>query len=76
MEEIAKKPIKFGKENGISWAIWSNVNKDGEPYFQFTFKKSFKTESGEWKDTNYFSVRDLPTLAALAQKLYTEEAAK
>ena len=73
---MENKPIKSGKEGRISWAIWASQNQNGEPYFQFTFKKSYKTESGEWKDTNYFSVRDLPTLAAIAQKLFTEESGK
>jgi hypothetical protein len=62
------QPIKRYNIAGVKAAIWEN----GE-FRSVTFSKSYKTASGEWKDTTSFSPRDMGTLAAIALKVAHEE---
>lgn len=70
---MENKPIKKHYLGGITAAVWNNQTKDGKVYETYTFQKSYKTAEGEWKNTSYFSLKDLASISSLCQKLVTEE---
>lgn len=67
------KPIKKHYLGGITAAIWANKTKDGMTFESYSFQKSYKTEQGDWVNTQFFSLKDLASIASLCQKLVTEE---
>lgn len=55
------KPVNKFRLKGVEIVQWDN---DGKP--SFTVSKSYKTQAGEWKNTNSLYVEDLAALSAVA----------
>jgi hypothetical protein len=58
---MSNRPVKTIKLGGIQAAIWE---KDGR--FSTTFKRTYKTKEGEWKDTTYFAPEDCAIVSVVA----------
>lgn len=56
---MANRPIKTFKKGKMQLSIWQG-EFDGKPTNSFSIKKSYyDKQSGQWKDTVYFSLTDL-----------------
>lgn len=68
-------PIKNYKFGGVECAVWENDNKfnPGQKTYSFSFQKSFKTKSGDWKQTGFFSDKDLLILSKLASFVFSKK---
>ena len=65
-----KPPVLKLHAGALKLAIWENSH-ESKKYHSATLCRSYKDEkSGEWKDTQQFSTRDLPALAQLLLTAY------
>lgn len=56
----------------LQLAVWKN-EKDGKTYYSCRLTKRWKhEESGEWRNTESLSARDLPGASALLMRAYME----
>lgn len=55
-------PVHRIKRGSIEAAIWENDGKTG-PFHSVTFKRSYKTAEGDYKDSHAYTMRDLLDLA-------------
>lgn len=65
-EASAKRPAHSVRVGPIEAAIWSNERKDGTPFHSVTFKRSYKDDADEWRQSNAYGERDCITLARAA----------
>jgi len=66
---MANPPIKEYSLGRIKVAKWQGEYK-GTPTFSFTITKNYKDKkSGEWKQSNYFTLPDLRDVAMLAIRI-------
>jgi len=69
-------PIKVYRSGPVKFAAWHNtVTRDGEEVKSYAFKLTrayFDKNSGEWKTTNRFFLQDLPRVAMLATRIWSE----
>jgi hypothetical protein len=63
------KPIKTLRIGNVSMAVWQNEGNNGKKNYSFTFQKSYKTEGGEWKNTEFFFQEDLMRVGHLINTL-------
>ncbi len=57
----SKKPIHEIKLGRIRAAIWTNTSDDGEPWFNVTVNRIYKTGT-KWKESTSFRRDDLPVV--------------
>lgn len=65
----ARKPIMNFSKSGISIAAWTGTKSN-----TFSIKKKYRTQTGEWKETNSYFVDDLQTLYFLIMEAIHWEA--
>ncbi len=49
----------------VTATIWENMSENG-PFFSTTFSRSYKDQSGKWRNGTSFGLNDLETLRNLA----------
>jgi hypothetical protein len=49
----------------VTATIWENMSENG-PFFLTTFSRSYKDQSGKWRNGTSFGLNDLETLRNLA----------
>lgn len=62
------KPVQEFRIGLVSAAIWMHDGEGGRPFASVRFKKSYRDEGGDWKDTTSFNHDDLPNLSKLAHR--------
>ena len=60
----ANKPVHTVRHRSIKATIWKNETSNG-PMYNVTVLRSYKDESGEWKDSQSIGYDDLMNVAAL-----------
>ena len=74
--EAKKKPIRVIRCRGLEAAVWRDTrNKDGRKIDVYSIKisKSYRDKNtGEWKNTDFLYLEDLPRLATLANETYRQ----
>ena len=68
----SKKPVSKVTMYPVSAAIWRNENQKGEAYYNVTFERSYKDDSGEWQSSGTFNAGDLLLLAKVADRAHSE----
>ena len=61
------KPATTLRCGNIKATIWENVNEKG-PFFSTTFARSFKDQSGAWRNGTSFGLNDLEALLTVARE--------
>ena len=56
--------LRYGR---IKATIWRNVSEKG-PFFSTTFSRSFKDQSGAWRNGTSFGLNDLEALHIVAHE--------
>mgnify|MGYP001618896990 FL=1 len=56
--------LRYGR---IKATIWQNVSEKG-PFFSTTFSRSFKDQSGVWRNGTSFGLSDLEALLIVARE--------
>ena len=56
--------LRYGR---IKATIWQNVSEKG-PFFSTTFSRSFKDQSGAWRNGTSFGLNDLEALVSVARE--------
>ena len=56
--------LRYGR---IKATIWQNVSEKG-PFFSTTFSRSFKDQSGAWRNGTSFGLGDLEALHIVARE--------
>ena len=71
--EKQKKPIRVVRVGGVKAAVWrSTANKDGKDVdvHRIRMQKSYKDRNtGEWVNTDWLYLSDLPKLVAAAEEV-------
>ena len=70
MEEN-NKPVRSCRAGGISIAVWE---KNG--FESITFKKSYKNDEDEWKETQNINHNDIPKLILCLEHEYKQKMLK
>ena len=74
MKQSSNQPVKEFRAGGIRAAIWKNDTEvDGRVVTQHSVrieKRFFDKATGEWRDTDYFFVNDLPRLRLVAEQAF------
>ena len=69
-------PAKIFRSGPIKFSVWLNtITRDGKEVKSYAFKISrvFRDKnSGDWKNTNRFFIDDLPRVAMLATRIWSE----
>jgi hypothetical protein len=60
-----KKPANQLRCGNIMATIWENTSEEG-PFFATTFSRSFKDQSGMWRNGTSFGLNDLEALMNVA----------
>lgn len=66
-------PFSCDRNTSVEVAIWSNeVESDGRTFttYNVTAKRSYRTESGEWKANQNYRPHDLPVLIHALQRAH------
>jgi light-regulated signal transduction histidine kinase (bacteriophytochrome) len=67
------RPIKEKSSGNMKLAVWQG-DYQGKPTFSFSLKKNYKdNQTGEWKQTDYMSKKDLQDALIIIQKQLMEE---
>ena len=61
------KPANQLRCGNIKATIWENTSEKG-PFFSTTFSRSFKDQSGEWRNGTSFGLNDLEALVSVARE--------
>jgi hypothetical protein len=61
------KPATTLRCGNIKATIWENVSEKG-PFFSTTFTRSFKDQSGAWRNGTSFGLSDLEALLTVARE--------
>lgn len=73
--EIAKPEKKF-QAGAITATVWKNTkqNKEGETYdyFSISLQRTYKDKEGNWKNTGYFRLSDLPKAQLVINKVFED----
>ena len=70
MTQSTNKPADTIRFGGMKGTIWKNAGTDGKPdRYTASYVRSYRTESGEWKETTSFSEIDNLKLSHLATKV-------
>ena len=68
----SKKPAAKVSLYPVSAAIWRNDNGKGEAFYNVTFERRYRDDSGKWHSTSSFSLSDLLLLAKVSDLAHTE----
>ncbi len=60
-----RKPETHVKRGRVEASIWKNQGKSGD-FYTVTFSRSYRDESGEWKESGGYGFRDLISLIIVA----------
>ena len=60
----ANKPVHTVRHRSIKATIWKNETANG-PMYNVTIVRSYRDDSGEWKDSHSIGYDDLMNVAAL-----------
>ncbi|GBR73967.1 hypothetical protein NO1_1222 [Candidatus Termititenax aidoneus] len=70
-------PVDKIYSNGISLTKWQNANQDGtRTWNTYQIQKSYKDANNQWQNTASYNAGDLAVIAALCQKMFTDDAKK
>ena len=74
MNQEPRKPIKEFRAGTVKAAIWKQDN-EAEGHIATTYsvriqKRFLNRATGEWRDTDYFFVNDLPRLRLVAEQAF------
>jgi len=72
-DQQGNRPEKCFRAGKVSAAIWANrVEKDGWFYVRRSvrFQKRFRDSDGNWVDSDYYFLQDLPNIALVATKAF------
>lgn len=69
MAKNEARPEKSLRYGNIEGAVWRNEGEKGD-FFNVTFSRRYR-DGEEWKSSQSFSERDLPTLSKLALDLHS-----
>ena len=61
------KPANTLRCGNIKATIWQNASEKG-PFFATTFSRSFKDQSGQWRNGTSFGRSDLEALVTVARE--------
>ena len=61
------KPVSTLRYGHIKATIWENTSRKGL-FFSTTFSRSFKNQSGEWRNGTSFGLNDLEALLTVARE--------
>ena len=61
------KPANTLRCGNIKATIWENSSEKG-PFFATTFSRSFKDQSGAWRNGTSFDLNDLEALLSIARE--------
>lgn len=64
------QPLKKFSVGSVSATIWENEGREGKNFFSVKLEKSYKDKNDEWKNSNTFSVSDLPKVRLVIDKAY------
>jgi len=67
------KPVKDFRSGGIQASVWRNeVERNGQTVVRHSVRiqKQFRTEGGDYENTDYYFRDDLPKLILVAQKAF------
>lgn len=74
MSQQTQSPVKEFKAGSVKAAIWKDERDDQDRtvvrHSVKIQKRFFDKTSGEWRDTDYFFVNDLPRLRLVAEKAF------
>jgi hypothetical protein len=70
-EAARSRPVATFKQGGVEVSVWKNQTDKGEAY-NTTIRNSYKTDSGEWKETTSFSPTDLAVVSQLTSQAFQE----
>ena len=68
----SKKPIARIALHPVSAAIWKNDGNNGEAFYNVTFERRYRDDSGKWQSSTSFSSNDLLLLAKVADLAHSE----
>ena len=66
------KPIDKLNIMGVNVAVWEH-EKDEKKFKQITLKKSYKDSEGNYKDTDSFSIFDIPNIIVALDNIYKKQ---
>lgn len=66
------RPVKRFRAHGVEISVWENTSKNGNKYYTFTLRRSYKTESGEWKNSESLNQTDLLVAAFLMREAFRD----
>jgi hypothetical protein len=70
-------PVDKIYSNGISVTKWQNASQDGtRTWNTYQIQKSYKDSNNQWQNTTSFNAGDLAVIAALCQKMFSDDAKK
>ena len=61
------KPATTLRRGIVKATIWENTNASG-PFFSTTFSRSYKDQSGTWRNGTSFGMSDLEALLTVASE--------
>ena len=62
-----KKPATTLRRGIVKATIWENTSENG-PFFSTTFSRSYKDQSGKWRNGTSFGLNDLEALLTVAHE--------
>jgi hypothetical protein len=65
-------PTKTFKAGTIQVSLWEHDGEGDKKLQSFTFQKSYKDDSGEWKHSQSLFTSDIPKLILALQQAYKE----
>ena len=63
------QPVDVLRDTNLKATIWRNEADKG-PFYATTFARTFRTDTGEYRDTHSFVAADMLKLSELARKAY------
>jgi hypothetical protein len=66
-----QKPTHEARLGRVRAAVWENKSENGTRWYNVTFSRLYKDESGKWSDAAGFGRDDLPLLSKLADEVHT-----
>ena len=61
------KPATTLRRGIVKATIWENPSKNG-PFFSTTFSRSYKEQSGKWRNGTSFGINELEALLTVAHE--------
>lgn len=64
-----QRPVDSIRDRDLEASIWRNGTKE-EPRFNTSFRKSYRDEDGEWRETQSYSPNDLLRLSEIMREAH------